>query len=85
MRNAVLWAVITFFDSNLTFFGESDEECQNWVDEALKDQKFTYGLMKSVKVKGIGKTLVSYSSVHYRFIPPCSLAHNLDQPTPVPK
>lgn len=85
IRKAALWAVITFFDSNRTFFGESNDERRNWAVEALDEQKFTYGLVKPVKVKGVGKTTVSSPSVHYRFISSCSLAHNLDQATPIPK
>lgn len=68
MKMAALWAVITFFDSNLKFFDESDTERQTWAAEALIEQKFTYAYVKTVKIRGVGPKTVSYDCrVHFLF------------------
>lgn len=59
MKIAALWAVITFFDSNPNFFNESDTERQKWAAEALFEQKYVYGVVKTVKVRGAGLQTVS--------------------------
>jgi hypothetical protein len=68
MKNAALWAVISFFDSNKKFFDESDEERQNWAAEALNEEKFLFGFVKSVKVRGAGKQLVGIVPIHYSLV-----------------
>lgn len=80
MKNAALWAVITFFDSNEKFFGESDTERQNWAVEALAEQKFIYGYVKVVKVRGIGHQTVSFNPhlVVTRLFSYCSLIYISD-------
>lgn len=81
IKNAALWAVIGFFDSNKNFFDESDEERRKWTAEALDKQKFTYGQVKPVKVRGIRK-IVRFCLM-FNFIFFLTLVNILDQEGPI--
>lgn len=67
IKNTALWAAIGFFDSNKNFFNKSDKERQKWAAEAFDEQKFTYSLVKAMKVHRVRKIVNFYLMFNFIF------------------
>lgn len=57
--------MVKFFDNNKDIFKGDDKEHRRWAIKALDDQRFIFGVVQTVKVRG-QKELVCFEPVSVR-------------------